>query len=93
MNGVSVGRVQSVTADDFKAKVTMDIKTSTRIRQGSQARLRYDTPLGELFVQITPSGRGAVAAPRGPGIPHWPLPGSGRPGSVEGRQRPGERAG
>jgi phospholipid/cholesterol/gamma-HCH transport system substrate-binding protein len=60
VNGVSVGRVQSVTADDFKAKVTMDIKTSTRIRRGSQARLRYDTPLGELFVQITPSGRGAA---------------------------------
>src|SRR4051812_23897558 len=63
VNGVPVGRVQSVTADDFKAKVTMDIKTSSRIRRGSRARLRYDTPLGELFVQITPSSGG-------PGLRH-----------------------
>lgn len=60
VNGVPVGRVQSVTAADFRAKVTMDITSSTRIRRGSQARLRYDTPLGELFVQITPSTKGPV---------------------------------
>src|SRR4051794_14517961 len=60
VDGVPVGRVQSVTAENFKAKVTMDVKTSTRIRRGSQARLRYDTPLGELFVQITPSNSGPV---------------------------------
>jgi phospholipid/cholesterol/gamma-HCH transport system substrate-binding protein len=60
VNGVPVGRVQTVTAKDFKAEVTMDLKTSTELRQGSQARLRYDTPLGELFVQITPSARGPV---------------------------------
>ena len=58
VNGVSVGRVQTVTAKDFKAKVVMDIKTSAKLRQGSQARLRYDTPLGELFIQITPSRSG-----------------------------------
>ena len=71
VNGVPVGRVQSVTAKDFKAKVTMDIKASTELRRGSQARLRYDTPLGELFVQITPGkgggpllGDGDALAPR-----------------------------
>lgn len=58
VNGIPVGRVQTVTAEDFKAKVTMDIKASTELPGGSQARLRYDTPLGELFVQITPGKRG-----------------------------------
>ena len=58
VNGVSVGRVQTVTAQDFKAKVVMDLKASTELRRGSQARLRYDTPLGELFIQITPARSG-----------------------------------
>ena len=58
INGVPVGRVQTVTAKDFKAKVVMDLKTSAELRKGSQARLRYDTPLGELFIQITPSRSG-----------------------------------
>ena len=58
VNGVPVGRVQTVTAQDFKAKVVMDLKASTELRKGSQARLRYDTPLGELFIQITPSRTG-----------------------------------
>jgi phospholipid/cholesterol/gamma-HCH transport system substrate-binding protein len=60
VNGVPVGRVQTVTAEDFAAVVTMDIKTSAELRQGSGARLRYDTPLGELFIQITPAARGQV---------------------------------
>ena len=60
VNGVPVGRVQSVSAVDFKAKVTMDIKANTELPRGSQARLRYDTPLGELFVQLTPGKGGPV---------------------------------
>lgn len=60
INGVSVGRVQTVTAKDFKAVVAMDLKTSARLREGSRARLRYDTPLGELFIQITPARTGAL---------------------------------
>ncbi len=60
VNGVPVGRVQEVTAQDFKARVVMDIKADTELRQGSSARLRYDTPLGELFVQVTPAKKGAV---------------------------------
>ena len=58
INGVPVGRVQTVTAQDFKAKVVMDIKSSAALRKGSQARLRYETPLGELFIQITPAKSG-----------------------------------
>lgn len=53
-NGVYVGRVHGVTAKDFQAHVTMDIKESVEIPADSSARLRYDTPLGELFVQVTP---------------------------------------
>lgn len=65
VNGVSVGRVQSVEAKDFKALVTMDIKESVEIPEDSSARLRYDTPLGELFIQVTPGASGANLADDG----------------------------
>lgn len=54
VNGVYVGRVQSVEAEDFKAHVTMDIKESVKLPVDSSVRLRYDTPLGELIVLVTP---------------------------------------
>lgn len=60
LNGVTVGRVQEVTAKDFAAQVAMDVKAETELREGTTARLRYDTPLGELFVELSPSERGRV---------------------------------
>lgn len=60
LNGVTVGRVQEVTAEDFAAQVVMEVKAETRLREGTTARLRYDTPLGELFVELSPSQRGPV---------------------------------
>ena len=54
VNGVSVGRVTSVEAEDFHAVVTMDIEESFEIPADSSVRLRYDTPLGELIVQVLP---------------------------------------
>jgi phospholipid/cholesterol/gamma-HCH transport system substrate-binding protein len=34
----------------------MDIKEGSSIPEDSTARLRYDTPLGELIIQVTPGG-------------------------------------
>jgi len=56
VNGVSVGRVTSVQAKNYQALVTMDVREGTRIPDDSSARLRYDTPLGELIIQLTPGG-------------------------------------
>lgn len=56
VNGVSVGRVTSVEAKNYQALVTMDIRAGTEIPDDSSARLRYDTPLGELIIQVTPGG-------------------------------------
>jgi phospholipid/cholesterol/gamma-HCH transport system substrate-binding protein len=52
VNGVSVGRVSSVEAKNYRAHVTMDIRSETTIPSDSTARLRYDTPLGELIIQV-----------------------------------------
>jgi phospholipid/cholesterol/gamma-HCH transport system substrate-binding protein len=56
VNGVAVGRVKSVEARNYQAWVTMDVREGTEIPDDSTARLRYDTPLGELIIQVTPGG-------------------------------------
>ena len=53
VNGVCEGKVRSVTTKDFKAIATLEVRTSAHVRQDASARLRYTTPLGELFVDVT----------------------------------------
>lgn len=62
LNGVTVGRVDSVTAEDFKAKVTMTVKESAGVRADAAARLRGTTPLGELYVDLDNGKAPATAA-------------------------------
>lgn len=62
VNGVDAGRVQDVTVHDFQAQAEMLVRTDARVRTGATARLRYNTPLGELFVDITNPADGSVLA-------------------------------
>jgi phospholipid/cholesterol/gamma-HCH transport system substrate-binding protein len=59
VNGVDSGRVRVVTAEDFEAQAEMLVKEDAGLRQGATARLRYTTPLGELFVDVTNPPTGA----------------------------------
>ncbi|MDZ5620500.1 MCE family protein [Nocardioides bizhenqiangii] len=58
VNGVDSGKVTSITIDDYTAVVTMDIRTDAELHEGATARLRYTTPLGELFVDVTNPAEG-----------------------------------
>ena len=60
VNGVSEGKVRSVTTKDFKAIATLDVHRSAHVRADASARLRYTTPLGELFVDVTNPTQGPV---------------------------------
>ena len=62
VNGVDSGRVEKVEARDFQARATMVVQSSAQLREGATARLRYTTPLGELFVDVTNPPTGAVLA-------------------------------
>jgi phospholipid/cholesterol/gamma-HCH transport system substrate-binding protein len=53
VNGVDSGKVTSITIDDYTAVVQMDVRTNAELHEGATARLRYTTPLGELFVDVT----------------------------------------
>lgn len=52
INGVDSGKVESVTAQDFHALATAKVRVDARMRSTATARLRYSTPLGELFVDV-----------------------------------------
>ncbi len=62
VNGVDSGKVTSITIDDYTAIVKMDVRTDAELHKGATARLRYTTPLGELFVDVTNPPEGAKLA-------------------------------
>lgn len=53
VNGVDMGRVEEVAPKDFSAVATLAVKKEALLREGARVRLRYTTPLGELFVDVT----------------------------------------
>ena len=54
LGAFSVGYVSSIGLRDFQAVVTMRIKTSVKLPQGTSAAIHFDTPLGEDFVLLEP---------------------------------------
>lgn len=62
INGVMSGRVKAVTASNFTAHVTMDVQKSANLRSNATARLRYTTPLGELYIEVTNPTSGVLMA-------------------------------
>lgn len=62
VNGVDSGRVRSITVEDYTARVTLTVREAAELRRGATARLRYTTPLGEIFVDITNPERGPLLA-------------------------------
>jgi phospholipid/cholesterol/gamma-HCH transport system substrate-binding protein len=60
VNGVSSGKVRSVSTKDFKAIVVLDVRRSALMRADATARLRFTSPLGELFVEVTNLAKGGL---------------------------------
>ena len=56
LHGADIGEIESITAQDFTARVAMRIRSDVPLPAASTAELRSATPLGDLFVQIQPPG-------------------------------------
>lgn len=65
VNGVDYGKVQEVATKDFKAVVTATMQEDAQIREDATARLRYSTPLGELYVDVRNPAEGTEIADEG----------------------------
>lgn len=54
LNGVRVGTVTGIAADDYRALVKMDVQRAVVLPRGTRAELRQATPLGDVFVALQP---------------------------------------
>ncbi|WP_084495221.1 MlaD family protein [Nocardia shimofusensis] len=54
LNGADIGRVDSMTARDYTAVVTLRITAAVRLPVGTSAELRSATPMGDVFVAMNP---------------------------------------
>lgn len=82
LSGADVGEVESMVAQNYTAVVTMRIASDVRIPVGTRAELRSATPLGDVFVSLTPPRAGGDRAVLEPGAV-IPLDATGSAASVE----------
>ncbi|MBU9763801.1 MCE family protein [Mycobacterium sp. TNTM28] len=59
VGGADVGEVVGMTAKDYTAVVQMRILDGIRLPKGTTAELRSATPLGDVFVSLTPPAAGS----------------------------------
>jgi phospholipid/cholesterol/gamma-HCH transport system substrate-binding protein len=62
VDGVDSGTVTTIAVDGFHAVVDIEVRTDAGLREGATARLRYTTPLGELFVDVRNAPDGELLA-------------------------------
>ncbi|ORB19884.1 mammalian cell entry protein [Mycolicibacterium moriokaense] len=63
LSGADVGEVESMTARNYTAVVSMRIASDVQIPSGTKAELRSATPLGDIFVALTPPPGASAATP------------------------------
>ncbi|MQY25529.1 MlaD family protein [Nocardia aurantia] len=64
VNGADVGQVESMRAHDYNAVVTVRVRSGVSLPVGTTAELRSATPLGDVFIALTPPPDPAVAGGR-----------------------------
>jgi phospholipid/cholesterol/gamma-HCH transport system substrate-binding protein len=62
LHDVTVGRVESMQAHNFKAYVQLRISSSVKLPTGTRAQLALTTPLGEEYVNLLPPAGSAASA-------------------------------
>ncbi|HLS77270.1 MAG TPA: MlaD family protein [Nocardia sp.] len=61
--GADVGEVAEMAVHDYTAVVTLRIEREVRLPLGTRAELRTATPLGDVFVSLTPPAEVTAATP------------------------------
>jgi phospholipid/cholesterol/gamma-HCH transport system substrate-binding protein len=53
---VEVGRVKSITLENYQARVVMDLAPGIKIQDDAIASIKTKGLIGEKFIEITPGG-------------------------------------
>ncbi|MBH0776311.1 MlaD family protein [Nocardia bovistercoris] len=54
LNGADIGEVESMVARNYVAEVTLRIRSGVELPVGTTAELRSATPMGDVFVAVSP---------------------------------------
>lgn len=66
LDGDTVGEVDSITVDDFRARVRLRLNDSVVLHRGTRADIRLTSAMGEAFVElVAPARPGARIRPGG----------------------------
>jgi phospholipid/cholesterol/gamma-HCH transport system substrate-binding protein len=63
--GVDVGRVKSITLDNYQAHVVLDLPRSVKIQEDAIALVKTKGLIGEKYIEITPGGSEKIIQPGG----------------------------
>jgi phospholipid/cholesterol/gamma-HCH transport system substrate-binding protein len=63
--GVSVGRVKSITLEDYQARVVLNIPEGLEIQEDAIASIKTKGLIGDKFIEITPGGSEEIIQPGG----------------------------
>jgi len=63
--GLEVGRVSSMTLNDYEAKVVLSIKKDVKLQEDTIASIKTRGLIGEKFLALTPGGSDKLIGPGG----------------------------
>ena len=63
--GVDVGRVKSITLDNYQAHVVLNLPWSVKIQEDAIALVKTKGLIGERYIEITPGGSEKIIQPGG----------------------------
>lgn len=61
--GVDVGRVKSITLDDYQARIVLNLSNDVKVQEDAIASIKTKGLIGEKFIEITPGGSEKIVAP------------------------------
>ena len=63
--GVGVGRVKSITLENYQAQVVMNLPWDVKVQEDAIALIRTKGLIGEKYIEITPGGSDKLIPPGG----------------------------
>jgi phospholipid/cholesterol/gamma-HCH transport system substrate-binding protein len=63
--GVEVGRIRSISLDDYQARIVMNLNSDIKVQDDAIAAIKTKGLIGEKFIEITPGGSDKVIPPGG----------------------------
>lgn len=61
--GMEVGKVKSITMEDYEARVTLTMKNDIKIQEDAIASIKTRGLIGEKYLSITPGGSDVILSP------------------------------